>query len=256
MDPDANHAPGCDSDTAHAQAHDVSELPPFTLKDKGKTPVRDGHSAFRPSPYARPPSSVSSVASSLKISNSVPSTSASTKIISSSSAKDPFSAQFEELDRQSQALLDIGGSTSSSAVRYNYAIRKKELEYQREERLAKQASAETEFMREQELRKLDIRLKEQEERAYDRQIQVLRLQIEYQHAMSAHASAAGPSFTAPPAAPPGPLFTAPSAPPPGPSFALTGLSSSLPFAPAPSTTPFTAGRPPSFPGSSSSPGGV
>ena len=39
-------------------------------------------------------------------------------------------------------------------------------------------------MREQELKKLDIQLKEQEERAYDRQIEVLRLQIQYQQVVT------------------------------------------------------------------------
>ena len=163
-----------DLDAGHVQA----QLPPFKLKDKGKTPARDGRSAFRHSPYSHPPSSVGS-ASSARIGGT------STKIASSPSTKTPISAQFKELDRQSEALLENKGSASGSraALRYNYAIRKQELNNKREERVAQQANAEVEFMREQELKKLDIQLKKQEERAYDCQIEVLRLQIQYQQVM-------------------------------------------------------------------------
>jgi hypothetical protein len=197
--------------------------------------------------------------------------------MSSSSPKDPFAAKFEELDHQSQALLDTKKDTSSSVVRYNYAIRKKELENQHEECLAKQASTETEFKREQELKKLDIRLKEQEERAYDHQIELLHLQIQYQYTMAPHAPTAGSSFAPPLAAPPGPSFDLPFvpvlsstpsivpapalAPAPAPAPApIPGPSFTSGLIPVLSTTPSTAlptdGGPHLFLGSSSSRGGV
>ena len=46
--------------------------------------------------------------------------------------------------------------------------------------MVQQANAEVESMREQDLKKLNIQLKEQEEYTYDHQIKVLRLQIQYQ----------------------------------------------------------------------------
>lgn len=162
------------------QPHDILELPPFTLKDKGKTPICNEHNAFQHNPYPHPPSSVG-LASSAKTSAS------STKMASLPSSKSPgsLSAQFEELDCQCEMLRDKNAGGSHSTLRFNFAIHKQELDNQCEEHIAKQANAEVEFMQEQELRKLDIWLKEQEVYAYEHQIEMLCLQIQYQHSMLA-----------------------------------------------------------------------
>lgn len=155
---------------------DSDAFQPFVLKQKGKTPVREGRSsAFtKPTPYTRPPSSLASSSKS-RISPSV----SSTRMGSSTrSAKNHMSAKLESLDKQSEALLDSEGRQGSSraAMRYNYAIRKQELDNQHEEHVAKVANAPAEFERTQKLKMLDIQLLEQEERTTARQIELLRLQ--------------------------------------------------------------------------------
>ena len=96
-------------------------------------------------------------------------------------------AKIDELDWQSE---DIKHHGSTCVLKYNYAIRKQELDIQKqglnlqwEEHVAKQANTEVKFFREQELKKLVIQLKQEEERAYQRQIELLHLQIQYQHAV-------------------------------------------------------------------------
>lgn len=79
--------------------------------------------------------------------------SASTKITSASDFKNPFVAKLDELDRQSDALQSEGTHQSCASLRYNYTIRKHELDNQRDELAAKLANAEIEFKREQELKK-------------------------------------------------------------------------------------------------------
>lgn len=163
-----------DSDTGDLLDSDAFQ--PFVLKQKGKTPVREGRSsAFtKPTPYTRPPSSLASSSKS-RVSPSV----SSTRMGSSTrSAKNHMSAKLESLDKQSEALLDSEGrqGSSRSAMRYNYAIRKQELDNQHEEHVAKVANAPAEFERTQKLKMLDIQLLEQEERTTARQIELLRLQ--------------------------------------------------------------------------------
>ena len=96
-------------------------------------------------------------------------------------------AKIDELVQQSK---DIKHHGLTRMLKYNYAIQKQELnvqkqelDLQREECVAKQANAEVEFFQEQELKKLNIQLKQEEECAYQRQIELLRLQIQYQHAV-------------------------------------------------------------------------
>ncbi|KIK23915.1 hypothetical protein PISMIDRAFT_99536 [Pisolithus microcarpus 441] len=144
----------------------------FVLKDKPRTPSSDARNAFtRHSPYARPPNSVSGA--SMKPSSQA-GTMSSTKKVSS-----VISKKLEELDKESDMyhgeLED--SQTRRAALRYNYAIRDKELELQREELNSKRANAEIEFRREQDLKKLEIELKKAEENSFSRQIELLRLQI-------------------------------------------------------------------------------
>ena len=63
-------------------------------------------------------------------------------------------------------------------MKYNFAIRDKELAVQWEEQASKHANAETEFWHQVDLKKLDIELKQAEENAISRQVQLLQLQIE------------------------------------------------------------------------------
>ncbi|KAN0098044.1 hypothetical protein V8E55_002490 [Tylopilus felleus] len=111
--------------------------------------------------------------SSLKSSmGSSPSPSLSTKMASSLNRKDVLMAKINELDQQSK---DIKHHGLTRVLKYNYTIQKQELnvqkqelDLQQEEHVAKQADAE---------------LKQEEECAYQRQIELLRLQIQYQHAV-------------------------------------------------------------------------
>ena len=81
-------------DTSRSQA--AVSLP---SKEKGKTLMRDIHTSFQHSPYSCPPSSISS-ASSTKTGLS------STKMASLMNVKSLLSPQFEELDCQSEVLVD------------------------------------------------------------------------------------------------------------------------------------------------------
>ncbi|KAF8545965.1 hypothetical protein OG21DRAFT_1491727 [Imleria badia] len=121
----------------------------------------------------------------------------------------------------------------------------------------------------EQLKKLDIQLKEREERTYDCQIKVLHLQIQFQQAMQAPGTQAAtgilPSLPFAPVMPlapipgpsksfvAGPFITSPAAAPP---FLFTaGDSSSLPSVPSASSIVAPAGFPSeSFSGSLLSPG--
>ena len=99
------------------------------------------------------------------------------------SPKNILTAQFEELESQSEGLLDIKGNALHHTLWYNYVICKQKLDNQHKEHMAKQANAEIEFVWEQQLKKLDIQLKEKEELTYTHQIELFCLQIKYQQSM-------------------------------------------------------------------------
>ena len=67
--------------------------------------------------------------------------------------------------------------THRTLAKYNFAVRDKELAVQREEQASKHANAETEFQHQVDLKKLNIELKQAEENAVSRQVQLLQLQI-------------------------------------------------------------------------------
>ena len=119
--------------------------------------------------------------------------SASTKITSAPDSKNPFAAKLDELDRQSDVLQSEGTHQSRTSLRYNYAIRKHELDNQHDELTTKLANAEIEFKREQELKKLEIRLKEQEEHSIVCQIELAHLQIQLQQGPQGGYHCPGPS---------------------------------------------------------------
>ena len=68
--------------------------------------------------------------------------------------------------------------THRTLAKYNFAVRDKELAVQREEQASKYANAETEFRHQVDLKKLDIELRQAEENAVSKQVQLLQLQIE------------------------------------------------------------------------------
>lgn len=162
------------------------------MKDKVQTPLREGRRSFsRPTPYTRPPpSSTASGSGKSRASSGL----SSTRMPSASSAKASLSAKLEDLDNRSELLLEgaAGQSTSRSALRYNYAIRKQELDNQREELASRQKLKELEL----EIREKDIRLREQEERNYERQIELLRLQFQVGRAQPSAPPSSGPQALA------------------------------------------------------------
>jgi len=68
--------------------------------------------------------------------------------------------------------------TRRTLAKYNFAVRDKELAVQREEQASKYANAETEFRCQVDLKKLNIELRQAEENAISKQVQLLQLQIE------------------------------------------------------------------------------
>ncbi|KIJ61942.1 hypothetical protein HYDPIDRAFT_169341 [Hydnomerulius pinastri MD-312] len=164
------------------------------LKHKAKTPSWDARSAFtRHTPYPRPPSTISS--SSLRSGQTRSASTPSTRM-TSSGARDAISRKIEELDKESDRHEeDADSRTRRAAMKYNYSIRKKELELQHDEHSAQMANAETAYRREHNLKMLDLQLKQAEETAFSRQIEMLRLQIELKNMEQASASqpSAGPS---------------------------------------------------------------
>jgi hypothetical protein len=228
-----------DSDTGDL---DSEVYQPFILKQNGKTPVREGRSsAFtKPTLYTHSPSSLASSSKS----RASPSVSSTRMGSSTRSAKNHMSAKLESLDKQSEALLDSEGrqGSSHSAMRYNYAIRKQELDNQHEEHVAKVANAPAEFEHTQKLKMLDIQLLEQEECTTARQIELLWLQyvLRQPHTNSLSLMPPSPSL----------LFPSHSSFNPSSSLLLDHYSGSL--SPSPSSSLFPLGGDPSYPTADSS----
>ena len=94
-----------------------------------------------------------------------------------------FGTKVEELDRASDALELNPVASSHTALKFNYSLRKKELELQKDELSTKWANAEAQFQCEHELKMLDLRLSESKEHSISRHIDLLNKQIEYAQAM-------------------------------------------------------------------------
>ncbi|KIJ13922.1 hypothetical protein PAXINDRAFT_13243 [Paxillus involutus ATCC 200175] len=127
--------------------------------DSGRTTAFTRHT-----PYP-PPSSICS-------SNSLPSMvsigkapSTSTTRRGASSSGTDFKHRFDELEGE-------------GSLQYNFAVRDKELSMQHEEHAAKLANTDAEHRRQVDLKKLDIELKQVEENAVSKRVQLLQLQIE------------------------------------------------------------------------------
>ena len=94
-----------------------------------------------------------------------------------------FGTKVKELDRASDALESNPVASSHTALKFNYSLQKKELELQKDELSTKWANTEAQFQHEHELKMLDLRLLESEERSISRHIDLLSKQIEYAQAM-------------------------------------------------------------------------
>ncbi|KIJ58649.1 hypothetical protein HYDPIDRAFT_33975 [Hydnomerulius pinastri MD-312] len=169
-------------------------LTALLLKHKAKMPSWDACGAFtRHTPYPRPPSTISS--SSLRSGQTHSASTPSTRMMSSG-ARDAISRKIEELDKESDRHEeDADSRTRCTAMKYNYSIRKKELELQRDEHSTQMANAETTYRREHDLKMLDLQLKQAKETAFSQQIEMLRIQIELKNMEQASTSqpSAGPS---------------------------------------------------------------
>jgi len=108
-----------------------------------------------------------------------PSSSATRQAGSSSASGSKYERRLNELE---EGTLQVGDAdynrTCRTLAKYNFAVRDKELAMQREEQASKYANAETEFRHQVDLKKLDIELRQVEENAVSKQVQLLQLQIE------------------------------------------------------------------------------
>ena len=146
---------------------------------KVNTPTRDGHSAFRHSPYPRPqstrslPSAIPSVAKSGKI--------PSTKRVSLSTGG---SSRLDEILNGLDAESTLHGSsvdvlrTHRQVAKYNFAVRGKELDLQREENMSKHANAEADYQRQANLKRLNIQKGKQKERTLNKKLRLMNLRIQ------------------------------------------------------------------------------
>ena len=138
-------------------------------RNKPRTSSRDSRNAFatRPSPYSRPPPSASAMSY----------TSATKRVPSGGGTM--ITKRIEDLDKESDLfqaeIEDV--KTRHAALRYNYAIRDKELDVRKEELNFERSNAELAFRWEQDLRMLDIEYQKAQESTFAQQVQVLNLQI-------------------------------------------------------------------------------
>ena len=133
--------------------------------------IRDGHSAFRHTPYPRPNSTHSSsgkVPSNGKRGSQTPSAS---------------SSRLEQVLDDLNTDSTLRGSNSEflktrrAVAKYNFAVRDQEITLQQEENAAKHANAEADFQRQAKLKKLDIQMSKQQERTVDKKVKLINLKI-------------------------------------------------------------------------------
>ena len=140
--------------------------------------------SHRHTPY--PLSSTMTTTSSAKPGHTRRASGSSTKITSTHSS---LSKKISELDKESDMYEDEGDArTRRAAMRYNYSIRKKELELKCDEHNAQIANADVMFCCEHELKKLDHELKKAEKSSFGKQIEMLHLQIELKNMEQASGS--------------------------------------------------------------------
>ncbi|KIN97876.1 hypothetical protein M404DRAFT_31824 [Pisolithus tinctorius Marx 270] len=183
----------------------------FSLPRKSCTPFSDNHSAFHQSPYLRPPTSTRSVISSTSSSSSssrkgkaVARTpwSSSSKTTSTEASSLPVAhnksqLQSQVIDMSQEAESILASSSSGKTVWYlakmQYMLKDWELELRKEQLRMQWKDVEDKHQREQELRKLDIELKNAEENAFMREAETLRLKIQLAELMKSGASSGSTS---------------------------------------------------------------
>jgi len=67
--------------------------------------------------------------------------------------------------------------TCRAVAKYNFAVRDKEIDFQREENAAKHANTEADFQRQARLKELDIQMIRQQERTMDKKVKLINLRI-------------------------------------------------------------------------------
>ncbi|KAI6022825.1 hypothetical protein PISMIDRAFT_11118 [Pisolithus microcarpus 441] len=138
-------------------------------------PSWNSHSMFtRSALYPCPTSKSSSSASGQRQTPC----SISTKL-TSAGVCDVITQKVEDLDKESDVFEEeLDACTCCAAMWYNYLICKEELELQQDENSSQMANAEAVFCCEQELKKLDVKLKKAEETSFNWQLEMLHLQIQ------------------------------------------------------------------------------
>ncbi|KIJ58574.1 hypothetical protein HYDPIDRAFT_34048, partial [Hydnomerulius pinastri MD-312] len=215
---------GHESDTPYgcsAQKHfggasaKYSQVGPIRTPAKPRTPSFDGRTAFRSSPYSRPPSSVSSfTSSSLSISGhqrqrNTPSHSSQTSL---TKGKSSINQMRLDLQEQLQAVNDDAqdAKVSSCALkseRYiaklNYHMREKEINYLEGERAHASSEMEDSHRRQLELKRSEIELRKADAEVLERETELFRMKIRLAELSagaavpSGSSAIAGPSGTQP-----------------------------------------------------------
>ncbi|KAF9245414.1 hypothetical protein BU15DRAFT_71165 [Melanogaster broomeanus] len=161
---------GTQRGAGHLSRSSHSQVGPIRFPAKPRTPSYDARTAFRPTPYSRPPSSVSSMTSSLsrtsqrKQQATPPSHSSQTSSTKGKSAIEQMKDNFQE---RLQAVNDDANDVkvSSRALRseryiakLNYHMREREINYLETERTQAKVEMEEAHRRQLEIRKSDIEL--------------------------------------------------------------------------------------------------
>ncbi|KAF9232943.1 hypothetical protein BU15DRAFT_80663 [Melanogaster broomeanus] len=182
----------------------------FTLPVKTRTPSWDGRQSFRqPSPYLRPPASTASgistttgtsgssrKAGKLKTPWSNTSDTSSTKAGTAHVArrvKSELLGKISGFNEETESILaaSSSGKTARYVAKMEYAKYDRELDFRREEWDVQRVEAEVLHLRNQEMKKLDIELKQVEGENLDKELLTLQLKIkltELQKAASSSSS--------------------------------------------------------------------
>ncbi|KIN99227.1 hypothetical protein M404DRAFT_30650 [Pisolithus tinctorius Marx 270] len=183
----------------------------FSLPHKSHTPFSDNHTAFHQSPYLCPPTSTRSIISSASSSSSSSckgkavartpwSSSSKTTSMEASSLpvarnKSQLQSQVIDLSQEAKSILASlsSGKTAQYLVKMQYMLKDQELKLRKEQLRMQWKDMEDKHQREQELWKLDIKLKNAKENAFMREAETLQLKIQLTELMKSGSSSGSTS---------------------------------------------------------------
>lgn len=112
------------------------------------------------------------------------STASTKKTAMSSGSRHSLGAKFDELEKASGALEGLHSAGSSrTALKYNYALRKRELDIQQAVINDKATNAKSYFEQQYQLKVLELKVKEVEQQTFTSEIDLLNKRLEYTRAM-------------------------------------------------------------------------